>query len=90
MKMKIIKLFMLPFAVFTLASAAAVVTDNSHLSKTTTSMTGYIHSPLPSSCEPKDVECQIGNGPVCLYDGWQVFEKENPVSCNIALERIEQ
>lgn len=80
---------MLPFAVFTLASAAAVATDTSHKSKDTTLMTGYIHNPSSTSCDPKEVDCVIGTGPTCLADGWQVFEKESPVSCNIQLQRVE-
>lgn len=50
MKTRIIKLFLLPVAVFTLASAAAVSTDQSHKSSTAVTMDVYIHNPSESDC----------------------------------------
>lgn len=88
MKTRIFKLFMLPVAVFTLASAAAVSTDKSHESKASVPMTGYIHNPSIQHCEDKLVECQIGGGPTCYYGAWEVFAKDSEGNCVIPLERL--
>lgn len=89
MKTKFIKLFMLPIAAFTLASAAAVTTDTSRVSQTkATSMTAYIHNPFISSCKEVDVTCEFGDGLECLSGGWEAFGG-NPVVCGDKLQRVE-
>ena len=88
MKTRIFKMFMLPVAVFTLASAAAVSTDKSHESKTTVTMLGYIHNPSIFNCEEKSVECRIGGGPTCVFGAWDVFEKNGEGECIVPLERL--
>lgn len=89
MKMKILKLFMLPVVAFTLASAAAVTTTSSHKSKAvTTTMQGYIHNPTINDCEPVTVECEPGIGEACLASGWTVYGFDTPVTCNLDLKRI--
>lgn len=90
MKMKFITMLMLPVAAFTLASAAAISTDNSKESKTSTLMTAYIHNPSVFDCAEVTVDCQVGSGPTCLYNNtWEAFDKESETSCNIQLERVQ-
>ena len=81
-------MFMLPIAVFTLASAAAVSTDNSHESKTTLGMDVYIHNPTQFHCKKvKEVNCEPGGGADCTVGGWQAFGL-SAVGCNESLQRI--
>ena len=88
MKMKIFKLFMLPLAAFTLASAAAVQTDSSHESKAKeVSMLGAIHNPTIGSCFNINVECVPGDGTACEEDGWTVYGYDSAVTCNLNLKR---
>lgn len=88
MKMRIIKLFMLPIAAFTLASAAAVSTDTSHESKTTLNMDVYIHNPTEFDCvKVENVACEIGGGAECTTGGWQAFGLST-VGCSERLQRI--
>lgn len=89
MKMRIFKLFMLPIAAFTLASAAAVSTDNSHKSKATYAMTAYIHDPNINSCKEVTVDCIVGAGQTCLSGSWTAFGKDTPVTCNQQLKRVQ-
>lgn len=88
MKTNIIKLFMLPIAAFTLASAAAVTTDTSRESKATTSMIAYIHNPLISSCKQVEVDCETGEGLECVSGAWEAFGG-TPVVCADKLHRVE-
>lgn len=88
MKMKIFKLFMLPVAVFTLASAAAVSTDNSHQSKAdAASMIGYIHNPTINDCQEVLVDCELNGTNTCVEGGWTVYTFDSPVTCNQVLKR---
>lgn len=88
MKMKIFRLFMLPVAVFTLASAAAVSTDNSNQSKTaSTPMTGYIHSPNIGDCKDVEVDCELSGANTCVENGWTVHLYDTAVTCNFVLKR---
>lgn len=87
--MKIFKLFMLPLAAFTLASAAAVKTDESRNSKVvTTTMIGGIHNPLTGLCDEVNVNCEPGEGDACLSAGWTVYGFDTPVTCNQTLRKI--
>ncbi|TBX67491.1 hypothetical protein EZL74_09475 [Flavobacterium silvisoli] len=86
--MKIFKLFMLPVAAFTLASAAAVTTDNSHKSKTEDAlMIGYIHNPNVNDCAEVLVDCKTAGSTTCVEAGWTVFAFDSPVTCNATLKR---
>ncbi len=88
MKMRIIKMFLLPIAVVTLASAAAVSTDKSHKSSTDVTMDVYIHNPTEADClKVENVDCQIGGGAECTVGPWQAFGL-SVVGCSERLERI--
>ena len=88
MKTRIIKLFLLPVAVFTLASAAAVSTDQSHKSSTAVTMDVYIHNPSASDClKVENVECEAGGGQECTVGPWQAFDL-SVVGCSERLQRI--
>ncbi|RKS03052.1 DUF6520 family protein [Flavobacterium sp. 102] len=89
MKTRFFKLFMLPIAAFTLASAAAVGTDSSEESKATTTMTAYIHNPNVWDCDPVPVSCRVGSGETCLYGSLEAFEKDSENACIIQLEKVE-
>lgn len=87
MKSKFIKLFMLPVAAFFLASAAAVTTDKSHESKTTTSIMGYIHNPSENDCESVSlVDCVAGTGDPCVFGSWTVYGSTG-LGCSLQLKR---
>lgn len=88
MKMKFIKLFMLPIAAFTLASAAAVSTDQPIESKTTTSMFGYIHNPSELDCVEVSVDCEPGVGQACTAPGGWTAYGLNGTICDQPLKRI--
>lgn len=88
MNTKIIKMFLLPVAVFTLASAAAVGTDKSHKSSTDVAMDVYIHNPTANDClKQENVDCQPGGGQECTVGPWQAFGL-SAVGCSERLERI--
>lgn len=88
MKMRLIKMFMLPVAVFMLASAAAVGTDKSHKSSTEVTMDVYLHNPDEEDClKVENVDCQIGEGAECSVGPWQAFGLTS-VGCSEKLERI--
>ena len=88
MKMRIIKMFLLPIAVVTLASAAAVSTDKSHKSSTDVTMEVYLHNPTEEDClKVENVDCQIGDGAECSVGPWQAFGL-SAVGCSERLERI--
>lgn len=88
MKMRIIKLFMLPIAAFTLASAAAVSTDKLHQSKAAVNMDVYIHNPTEFDClKIENVECEPGSGAECTVGAWQAFGL-SAVGCSERLQRI--
>lgn len=88
MKMRIIKMFLLPIAVVTLASAAAVSTDKSHESSTALTMDVYIHSPSENDClKKKEANCEPGNGQECTVGLWQAFGLTE-IGCNERLQRI--
>ena len=88
MRMRILKMFLLPIAVVTLASAAAVQTDPSQQSKTALTMDVYLHNPTLFDCKiEKDVECEPGDGADCTVGGWQAFGLSG-IGCNEVLQRI--
>ncbi|WNM19478.1 DUF6520 family protein [Flavobacterium capsici] len=88
MKLKFIKLFMLPVAAFFLASAAAVTTDQSHQSKATAlTMQGFIHNPSATDCEPvNDIDCVVGTGDPCELGSWTVYGTTG-IGCSLQLKR---
>jgi hypothetical protein len=88
MKTSVLKMLMLPVAAFPLASAGAVTTTEAR--ETTAKapiMTGYIHNPTLSDCDPVQVDCTISGGHVCQSGSWTVFDKDTPVTCNKQLRR---
>ena len=88
MKMRIIKMFLLPIAVVTLASAAAVSSDKSHESKTLLTMDVYLHNPTQFDClKEENVSCEPGDGLECTVAGWQAFGLST-IGCNESLKRI--
>ncbi|WP_432670494.1 hypothetical protein [Flavobacterium sp. SM2513] len=89
MKINFLKLFMLPLAAFTLASAAAVSTDVSHKSKTAAArMTAYIHNPTINDCYEVQVECEPGVGESCLIGSWTAYGPDG-FGCNLQLKRVQ-
>ena len=58
MKTTILRAFVLPIAAFALASAGAVSTNTSEVSKADVLITAYIHNPPVDDCqEVTDVNC---------------------------------
>ena len=90
MKTNFLKMILLPVVAFLLASVAAVTTNEAKVSKTTKPIiTGYIHSPLPSSCKPVVVNCDFTGGELCMSGPSQVFDKESETTCTTPLFRDE-
>jgi hypothetical protein len=93
--MKTIVKVILPVLAFTLASAAAVSTNDTKIkeSKKVVSILGYVQNPSAQNCEPVEVDCTIENvGPACLTSEAtprQAFAKDESNACNVTLHRIE-
>ena len=82
MKTNFVKMMLLPVAAFILASAAAVTTSDAKVSKTVKPIiTGYIHSPLPSSCQPVNVNCDVSGTAFCMSGASQVFDLDSETTC---------
>ncbi|MBP4142057.1 hypothetical protein J3S90_09600 [Flavobacterium sp. P4023] len=89
MKTNVVKIMMLPIAAFMLASAAAVTTNDVNESKAdVVTMTGYIHAPLPSSCQSVEVECDENGSVLCTIGASQVFDLDTGTTCAKPLYRI--
>ncbi|MFN3753724.1 DUF6520 family protein [Flavobacterium sp.] len=89
MKIRIFKLFMLPIAAFTLASAAAVSTNQPKEGKAATSMIAYIHNPNEFNCLPVEVECEEGIGTPCTAPGGWTAYGLNGTVCDQTLKRVQ-
>ena len=87
--MKIFKLFMLPIAAFTLASAAAVSTKKSEDAKAASSMIAYIHNPNEFNCLEVEVECETGIGTPCTVPGGWTAYGLNGTVCDQPLKRVQ-
>lgn len=87
MKTSILRMFALPLAAFALASAGAVSTNESSKSKTSVSVTPYIHTPADDSCLAVDVNCSPGGGQACEYSGFTAYGKPTAGACNQTLHR---
>lgn len=87
MKIRIFKLFMLPIAAFTLASAAAVSTEKSK--EAASSMIAYIHNPNEFNCLPVEVECEVGLGTPCTAPGGWTAYGLNGTVCDQPLKRVQ-
>lgn len=87
----IFKALVLPVAAFALASAGAVSTSDSSLSKTAKPpITAYIHDPLDESCKPVNVNCNTIQGVTCTYtlsgNTWTAFRKaSDQTPCTLPL-----
>jgi hypothetical protein len=89
MKTNFVKIMMLPVAAFILASAAAVTTNETKVSKAdVVTITGYIHSPMPSSCQSVNVECDVIGAELCTSGASQVFDLDSGTTCAQPLYRI--
>ncbi|RYJ44283.1 hypothetical protein NU09_0893 [Flavobacterium beibuense] len=81
----------LPVAAFALASAGAVSTSDSTVSKTAKPLiTAYIHDPLESSCKAVSVNCNTISGPTCTYsvggNTWTAYRRLSDQSpCTLPL-----
>lgn len=76
----ILKAMVLPVAAFALASAGAISTSESTISKTAKPpITAYIHDPLEESCKAVNVNCNTVQGPTCTYtlsgNTWTAFRR---------------
>lgn len=90
MKTNFLKMILLPVVAFSLASVTALTTNDVKVSKTTKPIiTGYIHSPLPSSCKPIVVNCDITGDELCMSGPSVVFDKESETTCTTPLYRDE-
>lgn len=88
MKTNFLRLILLPIIAFSLASVAAVTTNEAKVSKTIKPLiTGYIHSPLPSSCKPVVVNCDTFGDELCMSGPSQVFDLESETTCTTPLWR---
>jgi hypothetical protein len=87
MKTIILRAFVLPVAAFALASAGAVSTNTSNVSKTAVLITAYIHNPAVDDCQNVTVNCAPGNGPTCLSGSFTAFAGSK-TSCNEPLHRV--
>lgn len=87
MKTTILRAFMLPIAAFALASAGAVSTNTSEVSKADVLIPAFIHNPSVNDCqEVPDVNCSPGSGPACLSGGYTAYGGSK-TSCNQQLHR---
>ena len=79
MKTNFLKALVLPIAAFALASAGAVATDRSSVSKADDVLiTGYIHQTTPTSCDAVTVDCNPDSGQPCMFNSSSVWQKANP------------
>jgi len=79
MKTNFFKALVLPIAAFALASAGAVTTDRSSVSKADDVLiTGYIHQTSPTSCDAVEVNCNPDGGQPCMFNSSNVWRKANP------------
>ncbi|WP_264564388.1 DUF6520 family protein [Flavobacterium sp. N3904] len=87
MKTSILRAFVLPMAAFALASAGAVSTNTSNVSKADVLIPAFIHSPTANDClKVPDVNCSPGAGPACLSSGVTAYGGSQ-TSCNQQLHR---
>ncbi|MBW4360551.1 DUF6520 family protein [Flavobacterium taihuense] len=87
MKTTILRAFVLPVAAFALASAGAVSTNTSDVSKTDVLIPAYIHNLPVDKCQEVQVNCASGGGPACLYGSFTAYGG-NETSCNEQLHRV--
>lgn len=87
MKTIILRAFVLPVAAFALASAGAVSTNTSNVSKTAVLITAYIHNPAEDDCKEVQVNCAPGGGPACLSGSFTAYGG-NKQSCIQQLRRV--
>jgi hypothetical protein len=93
--MKTIVKVILPVLAFTLASAAAVSTNETKIkeSKKVFSVQGYIQNGSSQNCEPVEVNCStVPNEQSCMTSEAtprQAFAKDEANACNVSLYRIE-
>lgn len=94
--MKTILKVILPVLAFTLASAAAVSTNEVKVkdSKKTTAILGYIQNTSPFDCDEITVDCtSINSQHVCMSEEItprQVWLKDEGNACNVPLYRVIQ
>lgn len=92
--MKTIFKMILPILAFTLASAAAVSTNNSKVeeAKNPVTITGYIQDPSPLQCLPVSVNCtEVNTGQACMSNEViprQVFKKNSAHACSDNLYKV--
>lgn len=87
MKTIILRAFVLPIAAFALASAGAVSTNTSEVSKADVLIPAFIHNPAANDCQPvPNVDCAPGSGPACLSGGFTAYGGTK-TSCNQQLHR---
>ncbi|PRZ19564.1 DUF6520 family protein [Flavobacterium granuli] len=94
--MKTIVKVILPVLAFTLASAAAVSTNEAKIkeSKKTVLIQGYIQNPSAQNCDPVDeVDCvTTASTQACMTIEAipkRVFDKDESNACNVSLYRVE-
>lgn len=94
--MKTIVKVILPVLAFTLASAAAVSTNEAKVkdSKKTTAILGYIQNTSPFDCDPVNVDCSTTATPhACMTEEItprNVWLKDEGNACNVPLYRVIQ
>lgn len=87
MKTTILRAFVLPIAAFALASAGAVSTNTSEVSKADVLIPAFIHNPTVNDClKVPDVDCSVGGGLTCL-SGTVTAYGGSQTSCNQQLHR---
>jgi hypothetical protein len=87
MKTIILRAFVLPIAAFALASAGAVSTNTSEVSKADVLIPAFIHNPPVDNCQAvPDVNCSPGSGFACLSGGFTAYGGSE-TSCNQQLHR---
>lgn len=87
MKTIILRAFVLPVAAFALASAGAVSTNTSNVSKTAVLITAYIHNPAVDDCQEVTVNCAPSGSSACLSGSFTAFGGSK-TSCNQQLRRV--
>lgn len=93
--MKTIVKVILPVLAFTLASAAAVSTNEAKIkgAKKMVSIVGYIQNPSAQNCDAVEVNCSTTfSGQTCLTNEAtprQAFAKDESNACNMSLYRME-
>lgn len=92
--MKTIVKVILPVLAFTLASAAAVSTNEAKIkeSKKTVSISGYIQNPSSEDCLQVNVDCTpVNTGQLCMSSEAtprQVFDKNEGNACSVNLFKV--